>query len=175
MLKYLISFFLVLFLSCNGDKDLTPFLRAADIPISSALEINTVHTDSGIVSSILNSPKMLNFSNANYPYFEFPNFLEVTLFDKNKNQTKITADYAISYSNSDLIDLRGNVIISTHLLDTLFTEQLYYDRSQQWLFTNFDFKYVSTDKDIYGRGFDSDKTFEKIKFLEVKGYVSLQD
>ena len=118
---------------------------------------------------------MFNFSTANNPYFEFPNFLEVILFDKNKNQTKITADYAISYSNSDLIDLRGNVIISTHLLDTLFTEQLYYDRSQQWLFTNFDFKYVSTDKDIYGRGFDSDKTFEKIKFLEVKGYVSLQD
>ena len=101
-MKYLISFFLVLFLSCNGDKDLTSFLRAADIPISSALEINTVHTDSGIVSSILNSPKMLNFSNANFPYFEFPTNIEVILFDDNNNQTKIIADYAISYSNSDL-------------------------------------------------------------------------
>jgi LPS export ABC transporter protein LptC len=174
-LKYSILIIIALFLSCNGEKDLTSFLRSADIPISTAFEINTIHTDSGIVSSILNSPKMLNFSNANFPYFEFPTEIEVILFDENKNQTKIVADYAISYSNSDLIDLRGNVIVSTHLMDTLISDQLYYDRGEEWLFTNFDFRYVSSDKDIYGKGFDSDKTFEKIKFLKVNGYVSLED
>ena len=55
------------------------------------------------------------------------------------------------------------------------TDQLYYDRGQEWLFTNFDFRYVSSDKDIFGKGFDSDKSFEKIKFLEVNGYVSLDE
>ena len=114
-MKYIISCCLIIFLSCDGDKNLTSFLRAADIPISSAKEINTVYTDSGIVSSILNSPKMLNFSNASFPYFEFPERIEVILFDKNNNQTKIISDYAISYSNTDLIDLRGNVVVSTHL------------------------------------------------------------
>lgn len=150
-------------------------LKKAEIPISSALQINSVHTDSGKVSSVLNSPKMLNFSNAIFPYYEFPNHIEVILYDKNNNKTKITSDYAISYSNSDLIDLRGNVIVSTHLRDTLITDQLYYDRGQEWLFTNFDFRYVSSDKDIFGKGFDSDKSFEKIKFLEVNGYVSLDE
>ncbi len=174
-MKYSISIILIFLFSCEVEKDLSSFLRAADIPISSAIEINTVHTDSGFVSSILNSPKMLNFSNANFPYFEFPSDIEVILFDENNNQTKIIADYAISYSNSDLIDLRGNVIVSTHLLDTLITDQLYYDRVEEWLFTNFDFRYVSSDKDIYGVGFDSDKTFDKIKFLKVNGFVSLED
>ena len=103
------------------------------------------------------------------------NHIEVILYDKNNNKTNIVADYAISYSNSDLIDLRGNVIISTHLKDTLITDQLYYDRGQEWLFTNFDFRYVSLDKDIFGKGFDSDKSFEKIKFLEVNGFVSLDE
>jgi len=174
-LKYIISFFLIFFFSCNKEKDLTIFLRSADIPISSAKEINSIHTDSGIVSSILISPKMLNFSNASFPYFEFPNNIEVTLYDKNNNQTKIIADYAISYSNSDLIDLRGNVLLTTHLNDTLITDQLYYDRAEEWLFTNFDFRYVSSDKDIFGKGFDSDKSFEKIKFLKVNGYVSIEE
>lgn len=174
-MKYILLVLFILFFSCKGDKDLTSFLRTADIPISSAIEINTIHTDSGLISSILNSPKMLNFSNASFPYFEFPNEIEVILVDKNNNQTKIVADYAISYSNSDLIDLRGNVVVSTHLLDTLITDQLYYDRGQEWLFTNFDFRYVSIDKDIYGKGFDSDKTFDKIKFLKVNGYVSLEE
>ena len=174
-MKYIFSFFFILFFSCDGEKDLTSFLRSADIPISSASEINTVHTDSGIVSSTLSSSKMLNFSNASYPYFEFPKNIEVILFDQMNNQTKITADYAISYSNSDLIDLRGNVIVSTHLMDTLLTDQLYYDRAEEWLFTNFAFRYVSSDKDILGKGFDSDKSFDKIRFLEVNGFVSIED
>ena len=164
-----------LFLSCQDEKDLTIFLRKAEIPISSAIEINTIHTDSGMISSILNSPKMLNFSNAAFPYFEFPQDLEVILFDENNNETKIVADYAISYTDSDLIDLRGNVVVSTHLFDTLLTDQLYYDRKEEWLFTNYAFRYISTDKDIYGEGFDSDKSFDKIKFLKINGRVSLKD
>ena len=87
---------------------------------------------------------------------------------------KIIADYAISYSNSDLIDLRGNVIVSTHLMDTLISETIIVDTYEEWLFTNFDFRYVSSDKDIYGKGFDSDKSFDKIKFLKVNGFVSLE-
>jgi len=174
-LKYLISCSLIIFLSCERDKGLTSFLRSADIPVTSAKEINTVHTDSGIVSSILNSPKMLNFSNASFPYFEFPDRIEVILFDKNNNPTKIISDYAISYSDTDLIDLRGNVVVSTYLLDTLITDQLYYDVSEEWLFTNFNFRYVSSDKDIIGKGFDSDKSFKKIKFLKVNGFVTLKE
>ena len=46
---------------------------------------------------------MLNFSNASFPYFEFPERIEVILFDKNNNQTKIISDYAISYSNTCLL------------------------------------------------------------------------
>ncbi len=161
--------------SCSNEKKLSFDLKKGEFPISSAFQINSIHTDSGLVSSKLNSSKMLNFSNSFFPYFEFPENIEVILYDKNKNQTKIIADYAISYSNSDLIDLRGNVIVSTHLLDTLYTDQLYYDRGLEWLFTNFDFRYVSNDKDIYGKGFDSDKSFEKIQFLEVNGFVTLDE
>ena len=167
--------FIFLIFSCSQDKEIFNNLKKAEIPISSAVQINSVHTDSGLVSSILNSPKMLNFSNAIFPYYEFPNEIEVILYDKKKNKTKITADYAISYSNSDLIDLRGNVVVSTHLSDTLISDQLYYDRGQEWLFTNYNFRYVSLDKDIYGKGFDSDKSFEKIKFLEVNGFVSIDE
>ena len=145
------------------------------IPISSATQISSVHTDSGLVSSILESPKMYNFTNSDFPYFEFPENLEVILYDKNNNKTKIFSDYAISYSNTDLIDLRKNVIITTHLKDTLITDQMYYNRVEEWLFTNYPFQFISAGKDIYGSGFDSDKSFEKITFLDVSGYVTLED
>lgn len=174
-MKYFFYSILFLIFSCSDEKKLSSDLKKGDLPISSAFQINSIHTDSGVVSSKLNSSKMLNFSNSFFPYFEFPENIEVILYDKNKNQTKIIADYAISYSNSDLIDLRNNVIVSTHLLDTLYTDQLYYDRDLEWLFTNFNFRYVSKDKDIYGKGFDSDKSFEKIQFLEVNGFVTIDE
>ena len=110
-----------------------------------------------------------------FPYFEFPSKVEITVFDKNNNKSIITADYAISYSNTDLIDLRKNVIIETHLGDTLITDQMYYNRLEEWLFTNYPFRFISKDRDIYGSGFDSDKSFEKITFLDVSGYVTMEE
>jgi hypothetical protein len=52
---------------------------------------------------------------------------------------------------------------------------MYYNRIEEWLFTNYPFRFISADKDIYGSGFDSDKSFEKITFLDVSGYVTLEE
>ena len=87
-MKSIVLFFVLLALSCSENKEVFYNLKKAEIPISSASYINSVHTDSGKVSSVLNSPKMLNFSNAVFPYYEFPNQLEVILYDKNNNKTK---------------------------------------------------------------------------------------
>ena len=172
-ISFIISFFLLI--SCNNDLENVIDIGSEKSSISSAVNINTVYTDSGLVSSILKSPKMFNFTNMDFPYFEFPNKVEITVFDKNNNRSIITADYAISYSNTNLIDLRKNVVITTHLKDTLITDQMYYDRIEEWLFTNYPFRFISADKDIYGSGFDSDKSFEKITFLDVSGYVTLEE
>ena len=45
----------------------------------------------------------------------------------------------------------------------------------EWLFTNYPFRFISKDRDIYGSGFDSDKSFEKITFLDVSGYVTVEE
>jgi len=103
-----LSLCVFLFLSCQDEKDLTIFLRKAEIPISSAIEINTIHTDSGMISSILNSPKMLNFSNAAFPYFEFPQDLEVILFDENNN--KFFSRFLINYGQ-ELVLLASIIIL----------------------------------------------------------------
>ena len=79
----------------DNTSDLANY-KSAKIPISTAFNIRTIHTDSGLVSSVVNSPKMLNYSNANFPYYEFPENIIITLFDKNKNLTKISSNYASS-------------------------------------------------------------------------------
>ena len=53
--------------------------------MSIAENINTKYTDSGRLTSILVSSKMINFSNQDFPFYEFPEGIHLTLFDKKKN------------------------------------------------------------------------------------------
>ncbi len=71
----------------------------------------------------------------------------------------------LSYADTDIIDLRGNVQIATHEKDTLFTEQLYYNQKLEWLFTNEPWIYGT----LHGIGFDSDKEFKNFQMLEMGG------
>ena len=174
-MKFHLLYFAILIASCSNTSQFNKINSSAETPISEAININTTHTDSGVVSTKLISNKMLNFSNNKFPYFEFPEKIQIVLYDKNMSETKIFSDYAISYSDTDLIDLRGNVVVSTPLKDTLFSEQLYYSSEMEWLFTDFNFRYVSENKDIYGKGFNSDKEFKNVTFSDVSGYLSIEE
>ena len=48
----------------DNTSDLANY-KSAKIPISTAFNIRTIHTDSGLVSSVVNSPKMLNYMGGN--------------------------------------------------------------------------------------------------------------
>jgi len=165
-----------LFFSCkNNFKEVQNIGILSSGPLTIAENINTKYTDSGRLKSILKSPKMLNYSNREFAYYEFPEGVDLILFDDNNNQSHVVADYAIVYNETDLIDLRGNVVLNTHNKDTLFAEQLFYDQKGEWLFTNKPVKFRTRDQLIDGHGFDSDRNFTKAGVLEVKGIVFLSE
>ena len=70
-MKHLYVLF-IFFCSCKNDLVDIRSLDYNNSPVTIAKSINSVYTDSGIVSSKLISPKMYNFSNMDFPYFEFP-------------------------------------------------------------------------------------------------------
>ena len=77
---------------------------------------------------------MVNFTNREFPFYKFPEGIDLTLFDDDQNKNTVTSDHAIVYEETDLIDLQGNVVLTTSTNDTLFTEQLFYDQKKEWLF-----------------------------------------
>ncbi|WP_299127527.1 LPS export ABC transporter periplasmic protein LptC [uncultured Winogradskyella sp.] len=123
----------------------------------------------------LKSPKMLDYSNRAFSFSEFPEGIELKVYDENGNLTTITSDYAIVYNDTDIIDLRGNVIIATHEKDSLFTEQLYYNEKLEWVFTNEYFDFKRTTGPLHGNGFDADKSLKKYQVLEMGGSVPLDN
>ena len=74
---------LILFFSCKNELSDIRTLDFNNSPVTVAKSINSVYTDSGIVSSKLISPKMYNFSNMDFPYFEFPESVEIIFYDEN--------------------------------------------------------------------------------------------
>ena len=165
-----------LFFSCkNNFKDIQKIGTLNSGPLTIAENINTKYTDSGKLKSHLISPKMLDYSNREFAFHEFPEGINLTLFDDDNNKSNVVSDYAIIYGDTDLIDLQGNVVLSTHNKDTLYAEQLFYDQEKEWLFTNLPVRFRTKDQIINGNGFDSDKNFTQAQVLETTGIIFIDE
>ncbi|MEZ4803629.1 MAG: LPS export ABC transporter periplasmic protein LptC [Gelidibacter sp.] len=175
-LKSIVTAFVVtMFFSCKDNfKEVQQIGVLQNEPIGIAEKINLKYTDSGTVKANLLSPKMKDFSNREFAFTEFPDGIKLLLYDKGKKST-ILSDYAVSYSETDLIDLQKNVIIITQQNDSIFANQLYYDQKNEQIFTNEAFKMVSPTKIITGNGFNSDKDFKHFEALEVTGIIYLDE
>lgn len=165
-----------MFFSCKDNlKEVQKIGVLQNAPIGIADTIDLKYTDSSKLVANLLSPKMLDYSNRSFGFSEFPEGIELIIYDRDNNKSKIFADYAIFYSKTGLIDLQGNVILATHDNDTLFTPQLYYDQKLEWVFTNKSWRLRTNSSDINGKGFDSDRDFKDKQMLGMAGEVDINN
>lgn len=151
--------------SCNNDlKDIRAFNQTSFFPVGEAQNIYLQYVDSGKVKAILVGEKMLDYSNVSNSFTEFPQGVHVTFFDKDNNKNTVRANYAKQYTITELIDLQGDVVITTYDGRKLEADQLYYDQKNDWFYTLGKYK-ASTDKDNFtqGIGVDFDSQLKVIK------------
>lgn len=162
-----------LFFSCQSNfKDIQKLNFTEFMPSGEADSINLKYTDSGKIKSILLSNKLLDYGSATYPFSEFPKGINLTIFDNNNQRNYIQADYAISYKKTKLIDLRGRVKMTSHDGKYLETDQLYYDQSLEWFYTDKPFTFTAPNEGVTtGIGIDFSKDFRKITFKQVKALI----
>ena len=142
--------------ACESDfKKIQQFNKVSFFPIGEAENIQLQYIDSGRVKAILTGKKMVDFSNVSNPFTEFPNGLHIILYDNNNNKNTVEADYGVQYAKSELINLIGNVVITTFDGKKLEADQLYYDQKNEWLYTEGKYK-ASTDKENFTQGIGVD-------------------
>jgi len=164
-------FTVTMFFSC---KDNSKAIQNLSVKSSNPLGImenaNGKYTNIGIVKSNLKTPKMLDYSNREFPFFEFPDGIDLDLFDDEGEKSNVIADYAIVYQKTGIVDLRGNVVYTSAENSVLKTEQLFYDQNREWVFTNYRVNYTSKDGEQgTGSAFDSDKDFDTPYVLDFSG------
>lgn len=176
LFNIVIAFAVTMFFSCkNNFKEVQQIGILQNQPIGIAENMNLKYTDSGRLKANLISPKMLDFSNRDFSYNEFPEGVVLYLYDEHDKKSVIVADYGIVYNNTDLIDLRGNVLITTETKDSIFAEQLFYDEKRDWVFSNKPVRYVSPTKIVTGNAFDSNRDFTSYGISELTSTVYLDD
>jgi LPS export ABC transporter protein LptC len=135
--------------------------------------------DEGVsrVIAILKSPLSEDYDNMLFKYRTFPNGLEVEYFDKDNKKSTIQADYGIIYSQTNIIDLRGNVVIETHDGKKLEAPQLYWDRKEEWIFTQEKFKYTNPEDGTVmdGEGMDFNRDFSSFKAHRTYGSMTIKE
>ena len=171
LLLFVATFF---FVSCDSNINEIRKINVIELnPVGEAEDFNLKYTDSGKIKAILISPQMLDYSHLEFPFTEFPKGIKVTIYDSQGNTSFVTSNYAISYSNSNLIDLQGKVKITTHDGKILETEQLYYDQKNEWFFTQKAFKYTNKGSVMEGQGIDFSKDFKTLDTQNITGVYSI--
>lgn len=170
-------FTVTMLFSCEGNlQGVRELEMPADAPQAIGKGINLVYTDSGKVVATLKSDKMRDFSNKEFPYREFPEGLKVAFFEGEQGKNTVTADYGIVYNLTGLIDLRGNVVVITSDSTRLTAEQLYWDQSNNWVFTDrpntIRFKNGAINE---AEGFDSNQEFSNFRSRSNTGVQIIED
>lgn len=167
---------MTIFCGCESNfKEVQKINFSEFVPSGEADKINLKYTDSGRITAVLVSPKMREYASVDFPFTEFPKGINVTLYDKNGKMTFIKSDYATSFKQTNIIDLKGNVKINSQDGQTLETDQLYFDQKNEWFFTEKSFKFTDPKGISNGNGIDFSKDFKVINSQSIAGEVESAD
>jgi len=179
----------ILFMSCGDNyervgeeavKPLFPQGIAKNFTLTYTETIESMGTQDSATSrviAVLTSPISEDFDNQRFKFKTFPEGLQVDFYDEKNNKSVIVADYGIVYSQTNLIDLRGNVVIESHDGKKLETDQLYFDRKNNWIFTEASFKYTNPEDGTVmdGEGMDFNKDFTFFKAHKTYGLMTIKE
>ena len=143
-------------------------------PVGTGFNIRMVYTDSTRIKAILETPVYLDYSNLSMQYSEFPEGLKVTFFDELMNENIVLADFGTLYNATSIIDLVGNVSLTSSDVSVLNTEQLYWDANNDWIFTEREFRFVGSEYNVLANLLDTNKEFTKFQTGKLTGTVAVQ-
>jgi hypothetical protein len=186
----------ILFFSCNSNEGTVVFedpkvspqgvaenfilyytetAEFSEIPMEVAMG-GALKKDARLIA-ILRSSKSMDYQHLAFPYRTFPDGLVLEVFDSEGKKSVVKSDYGIIYSATNVIDLRGNVVITTHDGKQLETPQLYYDQIGEWIFTEEKFTYTNPENQTImdGKGMDFNRDFSFLNAHKTFGYMTIKD
>ncbi len=162
---------------CRNDMEAIRSLDITDtIPQMSARDIEILYSEQGYVQIKLTSPHLISFDGED-PYMEFPEGFTAYFYDTAFHVTStISADYGISHEKTKIMEARHNVVVENiGKSEKLNTEELFWDRNKETIFTDKFVKITRGEEVITGDGLTSDQNFVNIAVKNPKGLIEVKD
>lgn len=163
--------------SCENSMEEVRDLGRKKISQDVALNVESYMSQNAVVKAKLTSPIMTR-TEIDTPLIEFPKSLHVTFYnDSIKPESYLFAKYGRYLERQGKVLLKDSVIVFNVKGDTLFTDELWWDRNQELFYTS---KRVLIkqpyDQQFIGEnGMEADQTFKKWTLFNGSGVRVVAD
>lgn len=164
------------FCSCENDiAEVEKLSQDTLLPDQSARNVDIQYSQKGLVVLRVQAP-LLNQFGGKEPYNEMPEGVKVETYDSAKNVSSVlTANYAIQYTNTEVMEAKYNVVVINDKGEKLNTEHLTYDPKEEQIVSDEFVKITTKDQVIMGEGLIADQDFSNYKILKPKGVINIED
>ncbi len=163
----------LMFPSCGGKKKAPP-MNDENLITRTVDSMEWLTTKNGKTTNLFKASLMEDHAFAKPAFQEYRRGIEVIGYDSLEQEAShILADYALHWTERDLWDLKGNVIVVGEDGRRLTTQQLMWDIKLKKIYSNVDSK-VEEGEDVFiGEGFEAADDFSQWTFRRLKGRVSV--
>lgn len=119
--------------------------------------LTIILSEGGRKSYRFTTPLLENYGLASEPYMEFRQGIYIETYDTTGGiASTIRSDYAIHFENRDLWEAKGNVVVTNTEGQTLYTQQLFWNRKTKKIYSNVDSRFIEGTDVLTGEGFEAD-------------------
>ena len=164
------------FSSCENNADLIRNIGSKRIGVEEADSITVNYTIGGKIKTVLTSPVMLRVQDS-ANYIEFPKKLKAVFYnDEGQAESILTAFYGKYREYQNIVFLKDSVKVINFLKgDTLYTDELYWDRSRTGVefYTDKPVKIRTKTQILNGIGMEASQDFKNYHITKFTGVISV--
>jgi LPS export ABC transporter protein LptC len=167
---------LIILTACTNDlEEVKRIGDAPDLPVSSTRRVEMTYSDSARLKAKISAPLRETYLGERQEVV-FREGIRVEFFDnRGRLESKMRANYAISYTGKDRLEARNNVVVENTSGDKLETEHLIWEQKEDRIYSNVFTRITSPDRIIYGDGFESNQDFSKYRIVKVRGVINMNE
>jgi LPS export ABC transporter protein LptC len=161
--------------SCENDEAVIKEAFAKKIGVDEAKNVIIKYSVGGKPKAKLTAPIMYNVQDT-VPYIEFPKTLHVDFFDdSDKLESKLDAHYAKYKEQQSKVFLKDSVRVINIKGDTLYCDELYWDRNRTGteFYTDKPVKIRTKTHIINGIGMDAKQDFSEWHIVQSTGFIKV--
>lgn len=166
----------LVFSACTNDlEEVKRIGDAPDLPVSSTRRVEMTYSDSARLKAKISAALRETYLGERQEVV-FKEGIRIEFFDsKGLLESKMRANYAISYTGKDRLEARNNVVVENTIGDKLETEHLIWEQKEDRIYSDVFTRITSPDRIIYGDGFESNQDFSKYRILKVRGVINMNE